>query len=350
VRTQRHILTVVLTLILIAVPLVSGSCQQTFRQTAVYTPKTATPYGAAGPALSGTLRIFHAGSLSVPMEQIAKAFTAYHPGVRIERESGGSRTVIRRVTELGKEADVVASADYHLIPQMMYPDFADWTIRFARNRMVIAYTEHSKYASEINGENWYEILLRPDVRFGHADPDADPCGYRTLMLWQLAEKYYQQPGLYEKLDEASPPENTRPKSVELLALLESGELDYAFQYQSVAVQHNFKYVSLPERIDLSNTDYADFYAQAVVTLTGKTPGTMVEVKGEPIVYGMTIPKNAPHPKLAQAFVAFLLGPEGRAIMKQNGQLPIVPVIVDGLDRLPDCLGVHAVSGCPSHLT
>jgi molybdate/tungstate transport system substrate-binding protein len=42
-------------------------------------------------------------------------------------------------------------------------------------------------------------------------------------------------------------------------------------------------------------------------------------QGERIGYGITIPGNAPHPKDAELFIAFLLSPEGRAIMQQASQ-------------------------------
>ncbi len=284
--------------------------------------------------LSGTLKIMHAGSLSLPMQQMANAFSTAHPGVKVERVAAGSRSLIRKVTELGAKTDVMASADYRLIPKMMYPDYANWTARFASNRMIIAFTDQSKFANEIKSDNWYEILQRPGVRFGHSDPDADPCGYRTLMVWQLAESYYQHPGLYKKLDAACPAENVRPKAIELLALLESGELDYAFEYQSVAVQHGLRYINLPVQIDLSDAKYADAYAKAVVQLSGSAPGKKVAMHGAPIVYGVTIPKNAPHPQLAAAFLAFMLGPDGQQILQKNGQPPIVPAKVDQMDKVP----------------
>jgi len=284
--------------------------------------------------LSGTLTIMHAGSLSLPMQQMADAFSAAHPDVKVERAAAGSRSVIRKITELGAQADVVASADYRLIPRMMYPNYANWTARFASNRMIIAFTNQSKFANDINSDNWYEVLQRSGVRFGHSDPDADPCGYRTLMTWQLAESYYQQPGLYKKLDAACPAENVRPKAVELLALLESGELDYAFEYQSVAVQHHLRYINLPTQIDLSDEKYADSYAKATVQLSGSAPGKTVDIHGAPIVYGVTIPTNAPHPRLAAAFLAFMLSPDGQKILQKNGQPPIVPAKVDHLDKVP----------------
>ncbi len=292
------------------------------------------PAGKAG-NLSGKLVIFHAGSLSVPFKEMAAEFMSEHPAVKVERVAGGSLSMIRQVTELGKRADIVASADYSAIPKMMYPKYADWTIRFATNRMVVAFTSSSKFADEINESNWYEILQRPGVRFGRADPDVDPCGYRTLMVWQLAERYYGVPGLYKRLNDACPQENVRPKSVELLALLESGELDYAFEYQSVAVQHGLKYVNLPREIDLSDPKLNKTYSMAVVRVAGKAPGQKVEMRGSAITYGITIPKTAQNREAAVQFLEFCLGEKGKAILKKNGQEPVAPALVDDMDELPE---------------
>ncbi len=304
---------------------------------AVDSPPTATPTGTSAQSeaeLQGKLIIFHAGSLTVPVKNLADAFQKQHPGVTFETEAAGSRTTARKVSELGREADLVMSADYTVIDNLLIPDFAEWNIRFARNKMVIAYTGNSKYGDEINGENWHEVLLREGVIYGHSDPNADPCGYRTLLVWQLAEKHYGIPGLYEKLDKHCPPENVRPKETDLIALLQSGDMDYAFEYQSVAVQHGLKFVELPDEINLSQLKFADLYAQAQVELSGKEPGTTIIMKGKPIVYGLTIPKNAPHPELAIAFVRFLLGPEGQAIMRDSGQPPIVPATTDDISKTP----------------
>jgi len=287
------------------------------------------------PALEGKLIIFHAGSLTVPMDELAEAFQAKYPGVTFETEASGSRSAARKISELGREADVMMSADYTVIDSLLIPDFADWNIQFARNTMVVAYTDQSKYADEINSDNWYEILTREGVVYGHSDPDADPCGYRTLLVWQLAEKHYDVPGLYQALDEHCPPGNVRPKSVELIALLESGDMDYAFEYRSVAVQHGLKFIELPDEINLSRVEQADFYKQATVEVSGKEPGTTVTQTGNPIVYGVTVPKNAPSPGMALEFVKFLIGSEGQAIMEQMGQPPIVPPVAGDVTSVPD---------------
>jgi len=289
-------------------------------------------------AKTGPLVIFHAGSLTVPLQRLIAAFQETHPEVSFAAEFSGSRTAARKVSELGRAADIVMSADYTVIDELLIPDHADWNIEFARNEMVIAYTGKSAYTDEIGPDNWYEVLTRPGVIYGHSDPNADPCGYRTLIVWQLAERHYGVPGLYERLKNHCPPGNVRPKAVELIALLQSGDMDYAFEYRSVAVQHGLEFLELPDEIDLGRAEYADLYAEAHVEVSGKEPGETIVKTGEPIIYGLTIPKGAPHPSLAAEFVAFVIGPEGQGILSSLGQPPIVPAVVaSGRESIPELL-------------
>jgi len=272
--------------------------------------------------------------LTIPFDEVTKEFNKLYPDIKVQTEAAGSATAIRKVTELGKKADIIASADYTLIPQLMFPEYAEWYIIFATNRMVIAYTNKSRFGNEINKDNWYEILQRDGVRYGRSDPNRDPCGYRTLMVWQLAEDYYNTPELYDKLYGAAG-ELIRPKETDLIALLESGDLDYAFEYSSVAAQHNLNYVVLSTEINLSSQEFRDYYSKAKVEIAGKEPGETITKKGKPIVYGITIPKNAPHPELAILWVDFLLSSDGIAIMEANGQPSITPAVTNDKSKLPD---------------
>ncbi|PNR94211.1 molybdenum ABC transporter substrate-binding protein [Petrotoga sp. HWH.PT.55.6.1] len=284
--------------------------------------------------ITGEIVVFHAGSLSVPFAQIEKAFESQYPGTDVIREAAGSREAVRKVTDLGREADVIGSADYTVIENLMIPEYTEWYINFANNEMVIMYTEDSRYKDEINSDNWYEILLRPDVEYGHSDPNADPCGYRSQIVWKLAEKYYKVDSLYKKLADNCPPKNVRPKETDLIALLEAGELDYIFIYKSVALQHRMPYVELPEQINLKSTKYADFYATASFDVTGKEPGEMITQIGQPMVYALTIPNNAPNLQGAIAFIKFVIGPQGRAIMEENGQPSINPPEGVNIEKAP----------------
>ena len=285
--------------------------------------------------------VFHAGSLTVPLAKMEKQFEADNPGIDILREGGGSTKMARMISEVGKPADIMASADFTVIDKTLIPGHAAWNIRFATNQLVLCYTDKSRFAGEINADNWYEILARKGVVWGHSDPNLDPCGYRSLMVLQLAEIFYKKPGLYDKLLANRPEENVRPKSVELVSMLNTGNMDYAWEYLSVAVQHNLKYVKLDDHINLGNYNFDDFYKRATVKVTGKKPGTWTTRTGKSCTYGITLIKDAPNREAALAFLDYILDPEGGLkVLESMGQPPFVPCRVPTAEmykQLPDIL-------------
>jgi molybdate/tungstate transport system substrate-binding protein len=288
----------------------------------------------------GKLIMFHAGSLSVPFAAMEKAFETKYPEVDLQREAAGSQACARKITDLKKPCDIMASADYKVIDKLLIPQYADWNIRFATNQLVLCYTEKSKDAQQVNKDNWFNILEKKGIVWGHSDPNLDPCGYRALMVLQLAEKYYKQPGLYERLLANRPKANVRPKSVELVSLLQTGNMDYAWEYLSVAVQHGLKYILLPDEINLGNYRYDDFYSQAVVKVTGKQPGTFMDMKGGSVTYGITMIKDAPNREAAIAFLKYMLDPQGGLkVLKDQGQPPFVPCRVP-IDKMKNLIPVE----------
>ncbi len=292
---------------------------------------------SAGAEPSGQVIIFHAGSLSMPLKAVAKGFEAKHPKVQVLQEPAGSQACARKIIDLKKPCDIMASADYSVIDKLLIPQFADWNVRFATNQMVLCYADKSKSAAELKADNWFDLLAKKGVVWGHSDPNLDPAGYRALMVLQLAEKYYKKPGLYDRAIANRPEANIRPKSVELVSLLQTGNMDYAWEYLSVAVQHGLKYLVLPDEINLGNYKFDPFYSQAVVKITGKEPGTFMEMKGKSITYGVTLIKNAPNREAALAFLQYLLSPEGGLkVLKDMGQPPFVPARVP-TDKMKDSL-------------
>jgi molybdate/tungstate transport system substrate-binding protein len=274
---------------------------------------------ASGDGVSGTLVVYNAGSLALPFQQLLTAFAARHPGVTPAQESSGSLEAARKLTELGKIPDVLAVADYNVITKLLIPGYASDYVPFASNAMVLAYTERSREAETINGENWWRILLEPGVRWGHSNPALDPNGYRTLMVFQLAEQHYRQSGLADRLERALDPRYVRAAEAQLVGLLQAGELDYGWSYRSLAASTGLKWVNLPAEIDLSDPTKADWYARASVRLPGpRRAGDSVEFRGEPILYALTIPNAAPHPEIARAFVEFVQSSEGAAILTRLG--------------------------------
>ncbi len=271
-------------------------------------------------SLSGPLVVWNAGSLARPFKELLDAFRQQQPGVVPAQENSSSLEAARKLTELGKIPDILAVADYTVIGDMLMPKYAPWYANFARNAMVLAYTDQSRDAARIDSTNWWRVVLTPGVRTGHSDPALDPNGYRTLIVLQLAERYYRQPGLARRLDSAMPPRFQRPKETDLTALLQTGELDYAWTYRSVAQTSGLRYVTLPPAIDLSDPAMAIGYETVNVRVMGarELGGDSLTLRGEPIVYALTIPLAAPHPEVALAFARFALSDSGRAILARNG--------------------------------
>ncbi|ABR54857.1 molybdate ABC transporter, substrate binding subunit [Methanococcus vannielii SB] len=298
------------------------------------------------------LKIFHAGSLAVPFEEYEKMYEEQNKNVDVQREAAGSVACVRKITDLNRNAHVLASADYKVIPEMMMPEYADWYVMVSKNEIVIAYTEMSKYNNEINGENWYEIFKRDGVKYGFSSPNDDPCGYRTQMIIQLSELYYNDSTIYDelilantnfKVDEnddgtyliRSPKSITvneervflRSKEVDLLGPLQAYAYDYLFIYKSVADQHGLKYVELPNEINLGDYKSEEFYSKVSITLEGQNATYMAT----PIVYGLTVPKNAEDRDLGISFVKLVLNhPE---VFENAGQPAINPAI--GVGNVPD---------------
>jgi molybdate/tungstate transport system substrate-binding protein len=320
-----------------------------------------------------TVKIQSAGSLLVPLRAIEQAFEANNPDIDVLIEGHGSIQVIRHVIELpafsGEPiADIVAVADYSLIQKLMYrtliPEseqpYADWCIQFATNSLGLAYTAQSKYDNEINVNNWYQILSRSDVKTGISDPRFDACGYRALMTMKLAELFYNEKDiLYRVIGKFSYPIKVeehnnsytilvpeileaerlaiRDSSIKLLFPLQSGDLDYAFEYKSVAQQHDMNFLEFPDKINLSSENYKTLCENMKVKLAFKRFASVnPDYDILPITYGMTIPNNAPHPEQAIRLINFILSPQGQEILEKNKQVTINPPVIDNKKIYLNC--------------
>jgi molybdate/tungstate transport system substrate-binding protein len=283
-----------------------------------------------------TVIVYVAASLAQPVRAAADSF-ARRTGARVLIESGGSLEHARKLTELGRIPDVIALADHEVFAQLLMPAHVVWYAQFARNRMVVAYTPRSRFAAGITAENWREVLQRPGVEVGRPDPDRAPAGYRTLLALRLAEAYYGDPGLPARILARSPPRNMRGNAAELAGLLQAGELDYIFEYESLARSHGFRFVSLPPGVDLGDPALARRYAAVSVRVAARGPRDSVTFTGGPILYGLSVPVRAPHAAAAGRFVDYLLG-EGKAVLRAaHVDVLDTPVVVPREQAASDAL-------------
>ncbi|MBU2703481.1 tungstate ABC transporter binding protein WtpA [Sporomusaceae bacterium BoRhaA] len=134
-----------------------------------------------------TLTVLGAGSLTGPFKQVNDAFQKKYPNVTVQDQYGGSVKVVKQVTELNQPADLVAVADYTVIPKLMFGNdgkkaYTNWYIGFVSNEMTFAYTDKSKGADKINEANWYKVLAENGMQIGRSNPDTDPSGYKFIRL------------------------------------------------------------------------------------------------------------------------------------------------------------------------
>jgi molybdate/tungstate transport system substrate-binding protein len=262
----------------------------------------------------GVLSVMNAASITRPMHAVLDSFAA-RTNTKYELEPGASLEIARRMTELHKTPDVVLLADPEVFPQLLMPQYVHWYALFARNRIVLAYTAGSRGAATINSSNWRIVLMQPGVETGRADPNTDPSGYRTLLTMQLAEQFYHENGLYARLLAAAPARNVRPREADQVALLQTHELDYIWTYQNLAENDGLKYVKLPDAIDLGNPADSAAYSRSETKVMGKKPGEMLTMRGAPILFALSIPEQAENRALAEKFVAYLLSPDGRRVLR-----------------------------------
>ena len=285
----------------------------------------------------GTLIVFGAGTLANPFAQEIAAFKAQHPGITVHSQFSASGDRVKAITQLGQPADVLGVADYSLIPKDMFgaggaKRYASWYVGFVSNQITFAYTSHSKGAGDLTPANWYRVLAEPGVHIGRSNPSADPSGYQILQMLKLAQGYYHDPSLSVSVLKNSPAASEAETETSLIAALQSGQLDYLAVYRSDALQHHFNYIHLPPQISLSDPALASTYA------TVSSPGTGGKiVKAKPIIYGLTVPTNAPDKALGEQFVKFMLSPKGQAIMRANGFVVISPAMASSQSALPSAL-------------
>jgi molybdate/tungstate transport system substrate-binding protein len=191
------------------------------------------------------VRVLCAGSLQKAFLDLGSAVDA-----RVEVEAHGSATAARLVAEGTRDPHVIALADAVLFDSVLSPS---WYAHIATNELALAYDAGTDAGSRIDrADRWLDPLVDGTVRLGRTDPDLDPLGYRTLFALELAADHYDRPGLEDDIldDSRIFPETS------LLARLETGAVDAAVVYRTMALDRGLDTVDLPAAVDLSDPELA----------------------------------------------------------------------------------------------
>lgn len=271
------------------------------------------------------VELLYAASLTALVEDDLAPRAGEALGLRVLAEPEGSVAAAHRIRDGVRRPDLYITADPGTVP-LLGPFDPGWSIVFARGELVLGYAPSSRFAAALDSARlgtlpWFAPLLRPGFRLGRTDPDLDPKGYRVL--WALEGAAASEPGARETLlAHLSDSASVFPETG-LAVRVEAGQLDAGAFYLAEALARDLRVIRLPPELAQGDPDLADVYARLrYTTVDGHL------VTGRPIVYALTIPANAPNPKAALAFAAWLLGPEGRALLEDAGLPPVARALGD----------------------
>ena len=300
----------------------------------------------AGTSAKGVVSVAYAGSLVNLMEhRLAPAFDSA-TGYTFQGRGAGSTALANQIKSKLIRPDVFISASaasYKPLQGAANGDLVRWYVTFATSSMVIGYSPNSQFAAQLRAAAdgrtpWYQALQTPGLRLGRTDPKLDPKGINTLYTLQLAEQYYHQPGLAQKLTGgAENPDQIFPEE-ELVARLTTGQLDAGFFYLNEVKDAGLPYISLPAQINLGDPSQASAYAQA-----SYTSAAGVTQRGAPIAFSVTIPATVRNEAGAEAFIAYLLGKNGQATLSADGFTVRPPTLAGDASRLPSALKSYVAS-------
>ena len=297
-----------------------------------------TTTGNGTPAAKGTVSVLYAGSLVNLMEKkVGPAFTKA-TGYGYQGEGKGSVALANEITGHLRTPDIFISASAAVNKTLMGSangNYVSWYATFTRTEMVIGYNPSSKFAADFQAaasgaKPWYQVLEEPGMRIGRTDPLLDPKGVSTIILMELAEKYYNQPGLTQKILGSNENASQIFPEEELVARLGSGQLDAGFFYLNEVKDQNLPSIALPTQVNLSNPAMNSAYAQATYTNTK----TGKKTAGAAIAYTITIPSTSKNKAGAIAFVNYLLSSQGQAILMQDGLLQTTPALSGDIAAVP----------------
>jgi molybdate/tungstate transport system substrate-binding protein len=170
-------------------------------------------------------------------------------------------------------------------------DWVSWYATYATSPLVLGYNPGSKFAADLKSKPWYEVITEPGFRLGFSDPATDPKGAFAVQAMTDTAAKNDLPALKALAHDTA---NEFPEET-LVGRLQSGQLDASFFYLGEAIA-----AKIP-----------------TVPLTGEA------FKAS---YTVTVLNNAPHQAAAEAFVSYLLGPDGQRILKRDGFTPVTPTV------------------------
>lgn len=231
---------------------------------------------SALPATAAELTVSAASSLTESFRDIASAYEAAQPGTKVDLNFAASGVLLQQVSR-GAPVDVLATADTETMAQAAKGGLLETDSRqfFATNQLVVVVPPGRRDApaslAALAGKGVQRVAI--------GNPDSVPVG-------RYARAALQNAGLWEAMTGKTITTQNVRQSLDYVA---RGEVDAGFVYAS------------------------DYQA---------TPGRVVRAFDvplkTPINYPVAVIKDSARAAEARRFVAFVVSPQGRAILRRHG--------------------------------
>ncbi|MBW9140450.1 MAG: substrate-binding domain-containing protein [Candidatus Aramenus sp.] len=299
------------------------------------TPTTTTTVTSSETPIS----VWVADAYTAEAEALLNAFHSSTGIPILMPKGGGSFGLAREIETEGSSAGVTV-----FMPVALSAGTTDlgqynsgWAIAFVADQLSIAYTsasinnQYAKMALEdAQSGNWsgfFTILTSGKVKVGISDPNTDPAGCRAWIVLEIAGYLYQHNTSYYFDRMLNNQGNvTASSAAELVPDLTAGNINFLFIYKSAAIAKHLEYIQLPDKLNLGDPAYANFYYNFTYKLaTGIAHGS-------PIYLYITIPKATNNYNEAIQFVIFVV--EHSSILSQYGLTPLKPAFLFNTTAVP----------------
>jgi len=245
------------------------------------------------------IQVWHADSLAGPLSGLKKAFAERSSGVEINTVSGRSRELAERISK-GETCDVFASSDPAVVKEMFAKKIgslgaASWYVVFSANELVVIVGRGNPL-----GLTQMTDLAREGIRLARVTGEKDMAAGRSVEFIKKASAWEGHSDLSQGIIDGALRESTIP---EVLAAVKNGRADAGIVYLSAAVTiaDSVEILSFPAEVNLSRD----------------------------IRNAVTIPGTAENGEAALGFIRFMLSAEGRRILQDAGQPPLIPPLKGG---------------------
>ncbi|HEY7161244.1 MAG TPA: extracellular solute-binding protein [Acidobacteriota bacterium] len=261
---------------------------------------------------NGEIKIIYPENIQFLMEKFKEGFQKQNPEVNVVLQKGAGPKQLQQLYSGNDTADILVLSDDRLARSSVQTLYQTGPVDFMSDEIAIIAGKNAKYFDELTLRYWNTFLLRPDVKVGIPDTNQSYAAIRVPLVWKLAETWVHQMSLYESL--TAKLKSTEPSTI---SALQSGNIDYAFDYATQGKQNGLRVFRLFKYYNLGDPALANFYKSAVIETDNKKL-----LNGEPIIYSIGCIKKSKNQAAAQAFVDYVAGDEGHAILQAEELTPI----------------------------